>query len=135
VQVIEREIEEADGIYPLNGGRLSIAEVCRRAGVSRATLEGPIHKKTTRVEVKNWLGILNSKRTMGAKRVRSLLTDRALRLKERCKRLEDQTHLYHLHMVTLEKKLEDAHAKVLCLEEEILRLQTTLSEGKVVQIR
>lgn len=52
---IEAEIAENHGIYPFNYGRVTQSELCRRADVKKATLQNPVHKDTTRVEIMAWL--------------------------------------------------------------------------------
>jgi chromosome segregation ATPase len=60
---IEAEIRINKGIYPFNYGRVTQSELCRRADVKKATLQNPVHKDTTRVEIIEWLAELNSKLT------------------------------------------------------------------------
>lgn len=58
---IETEIETHDGSYPYNHGRMTQSELCRRADVKKATLQNPVHKDTTRVEVMNWCDAINAR--------------------------------------------------------------------------
>lgn len=55
MQDIEAEIEAHHGVYPYNHGRVTQSELCRRADVKKATLQTPLHKDSTRVEVIEWL--------------------------------------------------------------------------------
>ncbi len=57
---IEAEIAQHHGIYPFNHGRVTQSELCRRADVKKATLQTPLHKNTTRVEVIEWLDRLGA---------------------------------------------------------------------------
>ena len=50
---IELEIDENQGIYPLQGGRLTLSEVCRRAGVHKVTLQGKNHRDTSKAVVES----------------------------------------------------------------------------------
>lgn len=52
---IEAEIATHHGVYPYNHGRVTQSELCRRADVKKATLQTPLHKDSTRVEVMRWL--------------------------------------------------------------------------------
>jgi len=52
---IEADIAAHHGIYPYNHGRVTQSELCRRADVKKATLQTPLHKDSTRVEVMQWL--------------------------------------------------------------------------------
>jgi predicted component of type VI protein secretion system len=58
---IEADIATHNGIYPLNHGRVTQSELCRRADVKKATLQNPLHKDSTRVEIMAWLDALNAK--------------------------------------------------------------------------
>lgn len=53
LRIMGREIQE-QGSYPANGGRVTLAEVARRAGVSAVTLRNP-HHHNTRDTVHDWL--------------------------------------------------------------------------------
>ena len=58
---IEAEIEAHQGSYPYNHGRMTQSELCRRADVKKATLQNPVHKDTTRVEVMSWCDTINAR--------------------------------------------------------------------------
>lgn len=58
---IEAEIEAHGGCYPYNHGRMTQSELCRRADVKKATLQNPVHKDTTRVEVMSWCDAINAR--------------------------------------------------------------------------
>ncbi len=57
---IEAEIAAHQGIYPFNHGRVTQSELCRRADVKKATLQTPLHKDTTRVDILRWLDGLST---------------------------------------------------------------------------
>lgn len=52
---MEAEIAAHQGVYPYNHGRVTQSELCRRADVKKATLQTPLHKDTTRVQILAWL--------------------------------------------------------------------------------
>jgi hypothetical protein len=55
---ISQEIESADGRYLGNkSGKLTQAEVCRRANIHVQTLHSPAHCNSTRIEVQSFLKI------------------------------------------------------------------------------
>lgn len=58
---VEAEIEAHGGSYPYNHGRMTQSELCRRADVKKATLQNPVHKDSTRVEVMNWCDAINAR--------------------------------------------------------------------------
>lgn len=60
---IEDEVVAHHGVYPFNHGRVTQSELCRRADVKKATLQNPVHKDTTRVEIMAWLDTLAARLT------------------------------------------------------------------------
>lgn len=58
---VEAEIEAHGGSYPYNHGRMTQSELCRRADVKKATLQNPVHKDATRVEVMSWCDAINAR--------------------------------------------------------------------------
>lgn len=58
---IEAEIAANHGVYPFNYGRVTQSELCRRADVKKATLQNPVHKDTTRVDIMAWLDKLSAR--------------------------------------------------------------------------
>jgi esterase/lipase len=71
---IETEVLENMGIYPFNYGRVTQSELCRRADVKKATLQNPVHKDTTRVEIMGWLDELALKLTQTRESTRERVT-------------------------------------------------------------
>ncbi len=150
---IEREIEENEGIYPYNKGRVTQAELCRRAGIGMATLQGLAHKDSTRVEVNAWLARIKVRMVQGHRRVRRAVTDRAEAWKQAYHELQDGwtvAELEHVHRRArfheLELKDFQRQARVQELEAELAQTRrelTTIREeldtlkaspGKVVRI-
>ena len=80
---IEEDVRQNDGLYPLNHGRVTQSELCRRADVKKATLQNSVHKDTTRVEITVWLDELNAKLVQTKTGVRERVTERADGLNER----------------------------------------------------
>ena len=71
---VELDIAENKGVYPYNFGRVTQSELCRRADVKKATLQNPLHKDTTRVEIMGWLDALNSTLTQSRVSTREKVT-------------------------------------------------------------
>ena len=121
---MELDIQKSEGIYPFNGGRITVAEVCRRAGISNMTLQAPSHRDSTKVVVEEWIKKLTVRLTTGAKIVRRAVTDRA----EEWKRVHDEIatayHIDHLTLVNVRSELDDAQRRIRELEE----LNATLIE-------
>lgn len=74
MRAIEADIQTHHGIYPLNFGRVTQSELCRRADVKKATLQNPVHKDTTRVEIMAWLDALNTDLTQTRTHTRERVT-------------------------------------------------------------
>lgn len=106
---IEAEIATHHGIYPYNHGRVTQSELCRRADVKKATLQTPLHKDTTRVEVMAWLDALSAQlagtRDANRERVTAVADGLALEVQ------------------TLKAELDKALAQVAALTEEIAHLR------------
>lgn len=116
---IELEIELHDGIYPYNSGRVSAREVCRRAGVSHQTLQGALHRDTTRVEVNSWVNRIESKSFQGAKIVRKQVTERADTWKSRHDAMAQHYHEFKLEVVNLKNELKNASDENLALRAQL----------------
>lgn len=131
---IEKEIAEADGIYPYNSGRLSVAEVCRRAGVHQVTLQSAKHKGTTRITVLAWLDRVKLAMIRGAKTVRREVHRRATQWKD----LYQTVAAQYKNMYSIEVVQRDALIKELKQQNKLLRsqlAQARASGGKVIGIR
>ncbi|WP_210542698.1 hypothetical protein [Rhodoferax sp. PAMC 29310] len=83
---IEAEVAAHHGVYPYNHGRVTQSELCRRADVKKATLQNPVHKDTTRVEIMAWLdtlaGQLSETRDSTRERVTAAADDLSAQVQE-----------------------------------------------------
>jgi hypothetical protein len=132
MEVIERDIEANDGLYPFNNGRLSIAEVCRRASIHKVTLQGSKHKSTTRVVIKEWLENLDKLTVVGAKNVRKRVAASTEEWRERYLVIARKyNELYAIHIISMQKKLDVAQSRISELESENMALIVKLSAGGV----
>lgn len=136
--LIGREIIENDGLYPFNGGRISLAEVCRRASVAPITMHGSCHASTTRVQILNWL----KDRRSGSKCVDGEAVAHAgvpsfaqttyrADLREIASRFQE---LYQVEIPFRDEQLAEYRARIEQLESENLHLRASMSDGKVVAI-
>lgn len=131
--IIESDIEDSDGLYPYNNGRLSMAEVCRRAGIHKITLQGNMHKNTTKISLQKWLVALNSKKITGSKVVRKRVTDTIDEWKSKYTKLaRSYNEIYAIEVASRDAKIMDALEKISGLETEIVRLKAKLSNGTIV---
>lgn len=75
-KTIAKEIARHFGVYPNAGGRLSVEEVLRRAGLDRALLAKPRHA-ALRTELRKWVTQTLDGTISGHKNVRRHVTQRA----------------------------------------------------------
>jgi len=134
MRAIELDIEKYDGIYPLNGGRLTQAEVCRRAGIHKITLQGKVHKTSTREEIGTWIKMIRNRLLTGRKAVRKEVTRRADDWKSRYLTVARWIDRYHLEETARKDELSKALLRVQRLEAENIELRAELSKGKVVSL-
>lgn len=134
--VIEKEIEMNDGIYPFNGGRISLSEVCRRAGVHKITLQGASHKTTTKPFVEAWIAGIGKALLSGRKTVRKAVTARADDWKARYFDVARQLNeIYAIEVIAKQQALDIATSRISELEAEVNRLRAELSDGKIRPLR
>lgn len=107
---IEAEIATHHGIYPYNHGRVTQSELCRRADVKKATLQTPLHKDTTRVEVIEWLDGLSTQ-----------FADTRDATRERVTAVADGLAA---EVQALKAELAKAHAQIAALQAENARLRS-----------
>jgi len=113
---IEMDIAQHQGIYPFNHGRVTQSELCRRADVKKATLQNPLHKDSTRVEIVNWLEALNSRLTQTRDGVRERVTAVADDLAAKVQRLTVANQ-------ELQARLATSEQLIIRLQEENTRLK------------
>lgn len=132
-RTIEAEIEKNEGIYPLNGGRLSEAEVFRRANVSAVTLLHPRHA-SVRKKFKQWLTGVVSKMVTGSPSVREEVTKRVDTWKTAYLDIANQFHLFKLEQIAKDEEIEGKRVRIAELELEVQELRAELSRGKVTPL-
>lgn len=134
MKIMEKEIADNDGIYPRNSGRVSLAEVCRRANVHPITLMGESHKGTTRVAILNWKEGLVSKLVKGKTAIRQAVTKRAVSAEESFQDIATQFQaMYQVEIPKRDAELEALRLRVKELEAENIRLLEQISHGRVVR--
>lgn len=119
---IDAEVVENKGIYPFNYGRVTQSELCRRADVKKATLQNPVHKDTTRVEIMGWLDALNSSLTQTRESTRERVTAVADSLAAEVERLTLVNQNAHKCLNEAQQLIEQ-----LKLENAILRHRVNIS--------
>lgn len=128
MEKIDRELEANDGIYPQNKGRLTQAEVCRRANIGDKTLQGKAHKFTTLGEVSRWLA---------AKKAHSVHTVRSARRSqgEQVKALKAALLEMGTNYLADQLRAIDLEHRVAALESENAALRRKLELGDASKIR
>jgi hypothetical protein len=106
---IEAEIAEREGTYL---GRLSISELCRRANVSRATLEKATHKTSTLPHANAWLDKVRSRLPKGSSNPRSAESKRAESYRAKLHAICEKYHESVLEAVTLRRRI--AELELMC---------------------
>lgn len=111
MRVIQEEMADNDGIYPANGGAVSMNEVARRAEISLTTLFAPKQKALGKI-VKAWIESLREKEVVGRKRVQRTLAERSDAWRELFLALQDTHIATELDLQDTNVKLEGANAKL-----------------------
>ena len=122
MRAIEADISAHHGIYPLNFGRVTQSELCRRADVKKATLQNPVHKDSTRVDIMAWLDALNTNLTQTRAGTRDRVTAVADTLSA------DLANLTQAKQA-LEAQLEAAQALIKQLQRENALLKSQLGSA------
>lgn len=132
---IELDIETNECIYPFNKGRVTKAEVCRRANVRDISLHGKAHRDTTLTMVNTWVTDIKSKLITGRRAVRSTVTKRADDWKNRYEETANWVHRYHVEDAHRREELKKAKARIVELKDEVDQLREQLTKGKVVPLK
>lgn len=104
ILTIQQEMATNDGIYPNNGGAVSMNEVARRAKISETTLFSPKQKELGKF-VKDWIESLKKKAIVGRKNVQRSHFERSKDWHKKYLSLQD-TH------ITTELELQDAKVQL-----------------------
>lgn len=112
---IKQEMIANDGIYPANGGSVSMNEVARRAGINETTLFAP-KQVELRKKVKDWVDSLKKSDVVGRGRVQRKLSERVADWKQRFEELTNQ-------QIEVELELQTAQAEKEMLQKSHQELQ------------
>lgn len=78
MQTIQKEVQANSGIYPHNGGAVSMAELARRADISESSFYKKVPENVALKErAVLWLDALKKKESVGRMRVKKTLAQRA----------------------------------------------------------
>lgn len=115
---IEEEIAANGGVYPKNGGSLSLLELVRRAGISESTL----YKKNNAelaIWTKNRLSTLAARNSEQLRAKREQATDRVSAWRERVSELESKYLVVNLQLQKARHEIEVLEADNRALKEAI----------------
>jgi hypothetical protein len=115
---MQEQIDAAGGVYP---GRLSLNEVCRRAGVHPITMQGSAHVKTTKPIVLAWIAARRRSTATRRRDVRSV----GARV---TRGVEDELRELAAHFRLRENEIPRLNAEIVELKETIERLEAENSD-------
>jgi hypothetical protein len=138
---IERDVENNNGLYPLNGGRITQQEVLRRAALSPAFLEKSRNKQV-KAHVTQWLVGVNGQILRGAKTIRRTITARVSEITDEVNAIrqawaEAELEYVHAQQMVLEIKVTNAALEKTntALKNEVAKLKDQLVGKNVVPLR
>lgn len=126
MRAIADEMRANGGIYPNNGGAVSMAELARRAKINEATFYKK-HNTTLKERASLWLDMLKKKETVGRMRVRKTFQQRAESWHEKYKALETRHGITELQY----QQLQAEHEKLQRDYEALLEQMRKSQSGKV----
>lgn len=118
IETIKQELQSNDGVYPHNKGRLSMAEVCRRAKVSSITLQGALHKSTTRLTISRFVDSVQGS-TRASRQTRTGPVDSLPNAKDRLAAIATAYHLDMLKVISLEERIRELEVDNAKLREQL----------------
>ena len=108
ILTIQQEMATNDGIYPNNGGAVSMNEVARRAKISETTLFSPKQKELGKF-VKDWIESLKKKAIVGRKNVQRSHFERSKDWHKKYLSLQDTHITTELELQDAKVQLQEAH--------------------------
>lgn len=124
---ITGEMQTNGGIYPNNGGAVSMAEIARRAGINESTFY-----KRDNIELKGrvalWLDTLRKRETVGRMRVRKTLQQRSESWKEKYDALQNK----HIRTELELQQLQSEHENLRLNYDTLLEQMRVPGQNKVI---
>ncbi len=133
MRTIEKEIADNQGIYPANGGAVSMNEVARRAKISLTTLFSPKQKELGKI-VKAWVDSLKKTEVVGRKRVQRTVFERSEDWRNLFLALQDTHIATELDLQDAKVQLQNAQQSLaeLTVNYDALREQLRAEAGSKV---
>ncbi len=135
--IIVQEMKANGGIYPHNGGAISMNEVARRAGIHYTTFHTQAQRELGK-EVKTWIESLKKKEVVGRMRVRNGLATHLQEYRILYEGLEMSHHKTELDLQQAQAERDEALRKAESLMQENAQLKSLLevaTEGKVTHLQ
>ena len=108
MRAIQADMQANGGIYPQNGGAVSMAELSRRAGISESSFYKKAPENLALKDMANlWLDTLKKKETVGRMRVKKSLVQRAEDWKQKYDALEQRHIRTELELQSLEAQMQE----------------------------
>lgn len=130
---INKEMAANNGIYPNNGGAVSMNEVARRAEISETTLFSPKQKELGK-NVKAWLESLKKKEIVGRKNVQRSVFERSENWRNKYLALQDAHIATELDLQDAKVQLQDAHKAFSKLKENYEALLEQMHAGSASKL-
>lgn len=135
---IETEIKDNDGVYPANGGSLTLSELLRRSNVGSKTLFGSKYKDGFKREVvDSWLEKIKTLATTSRKEVQKSALERVSEWRNLYEDLLRSHRKSELDLQEALRKLAEAEKQIVEYASESKRVKERPSKaagGKVVPI-
>jgi hypothetical protein len=126
-KTIAKEIARNFGVYPFVGGRLSVEEVLRRAGLDRALLAKPRHA-TLRAELRTWVAQTLEGTITGHTNIRRHVTQRADEANTEIDKIRQRWAEAELEFAEQSGELSELRLKCERLEADIRELHRALAD-------
>lgn len=130
---IRNEMTANNGIYPQNGGAVSMNEVARRAKISETTLFSPRQKELGK-NVKTWIASLKKTEVVGRKNAQRSVFERAEAWRTKYLALQDAHIGTELDLQDSKVQLQDAQKALADLNAKYDTLLEQMRAGSVSKV-
>jgi hypothetical protein len=112
MRAIQTDMKANGGIYPENGGAVSMAELARRAGISESSFYKKVPENLALKRNANlWLDTLKTKETVGRMRVKKSVAQKAEEWQQKYQALEQRHIRTELELQSLEAQMQKLRGK------------------------
>ena len=126
MRAIQADMQANGGIYPENGGAVSMAELSRRAGISESSFYKKEPENISLKEKANlWLDTLKKKETVGRMRVKKSLAQKADDWQQKYHALEQRHIRTELELQSLEAQMHQLQKENAALVDQLSKHSKT----------